>query len=132
MAATLPSYVRRSLAEPEPPPAVGQGFAPTRARLLERPASVVLTVISAVIIALIVWPAIRFLFIDAVWDGTSRADCLRETVGREVGACWPFIKAKLPQLMYGFYPESERWRVDLTYALGAALLVPLLLPASLG
>jgi general L-amino acid transport system permease protein len=129
MAAVLPSYVRRSLAEPEPPPAAGEGsFAATRARLLERPASVALTVISAVIIAFIVWPAIRFLLIDAVWDGTSRADCLRETVGREVGACWPFIKAKLPQLMYGFYPESERWRVDLTYALGAALLVPLLLP----
>ena len=129
MAAVLPSYVRRSLAEPEPPPAAGQGsFAPTRARLRGRPASVVLTVISAVIIALVVWPAIRFLLIDAVWDGTSRADCLRETVGREVGACWPFIKAKLPQLMYGFYPESERWRVDLTYALGVALLVPLLLP----
>ena len=109
MAAVLPPYVRRSLAEPEPPPAAGQGsFAPTRARLRGRPASVVLTVISAVIIALVVWPAIRFLLIDAVWDGTSRADCLRETVGREVGACWPFIKAKLPQLMYGFYPESER------------------------
>jgi general L-amino acid transport system permease protein len=131
MAAVLPSYVRRSLAEPEPPPAAGQGsFAPTRARLLGRPASVALTVISAVIIAFVVWPAIRFLLIDAVWDGTSRADCLRETVGREVGACWPFIKAKLPQLMYGFYPESERWRVDLTYALGAALLVPLLIPAA--
>jgi len=45
-----------------------------------------------------------------------------------VGACWPFIKAKLPQLMYGFYPELERWRVDLTYALGAILLIPLLIP----
>jgi general L-amino acid transport system permease protein len=131
MATVLPSYVRRSLVEPEPPPTAGQeSFAATRARLLERPASAVLTVIIAVIIAIIVWPAIRFLLIDAVWDGTSRADCLRETVGREVGACWPFIKAKLPQLMYGFYPESERWRVDLTYALGAALLVPLLLPAA--
>jgi general L-amino acid transport system permease protein len=30
--------------------------------------------------------------------------------------------------MYGFYPEPERWRVDLTYALGATLLIPLLIP----
>ncbi len=70
----------------------------------------------------------RFLLIDAVWNGSSRADCLPETAGREVGACWPFITAKFAQFMYGFYPESEHWRVDLTYALGVVLLVPLLIP----
>jgi len=129
MTALPPSYVRRSLAEPEPPPIAGPvSVAAMGVRLLQRPSNAVLTLISAVIIALLLWPAIRFLFIDAVWDGASRIDCLRETQGREVGACWPFIKAKLPQLMYGFYPESERWRVDLTYLLGAALLVPLLVP----
>src|SRR5262245_63590633 len=31
--------------------------------------------------------------------------------------------------MYGFYPESERWRVDLTYLLSAILLSPLLIPS---
>ena len=30
--------------------------------------------------------------------------------------------------MYGFYPDDERWRVNLTYALGVVLLVPLLIP----
>jgi general L-amino acid transport system permease protein len=30
--------------------------------------------------------------------------------------------------MYGFYPESEQWRVNLTYALGLILLAPLLIP----
>jgi general L-amino acid transport system permease protein len=99
-----------------------------RARLFDRPFNAALTVISGVIIALLLWPTIRFLFIDAVWDGAGRADCLAETVGREVGACWPFIKAKFPQFMYGFYPESEHWRVDLTYALGVMLLIPLLIP----
>ncbi len=80
------------------------------------------------IVALLLWPTVRFLFIDAVWDGASRIDCLSETIGREVGACWPFIKAKFAQFMYGFYPESEQWRVNLTYALGVILLVPLLIP----
>jgi general L-amino acid transport system permease protein len=32
--------------------------------------------------------------------------------------------------MYGFYPASQQWRVDLTYALGAVLLVPLLIPSA--
>src|ERR1700709_2456227 len=30
--------------------------------------------------------------------------------------------------MYGFYPEQERWRADLTFILAAVLLVPLLIP----
>jgi general L-amino acid transport system permease protein len=68
------------------------------------------------------------MLIDAVWHGTSRTDCLAETVGRPVGACWPFIGAKFAQFMYGFYPADEVWRVNLTYAIGLALLVPLLIP----
>ena len=99
-----------------------------RARLFDRPSNVALTVVSAVVAALLVWPTIRFLFIDAVWHGASRVDCLPETVGHEVGACWPFIAAKFRQFMYGFYPESEQWRVNLTYLLGVILLVPLLVP----
>jgi general L-amino acid transport system permease protein len=128
MAAIQPSYIRRSLAEPEPPPMAQPAFSLLRARLFDRPSNAALTVISGVIIALLLWPTIRFLFIDAVWDGASRIDCLPETIGREVGACWPFIKAKFPQFMYGFYPEDERWRVNLTYALGVILLIPLLIP----
>jgi general L-amino acid transport system permease protein len=31
--------------------------------------------------------------------------------------------------MYGFYPADDAWRVDLTYAVGVALLVPLLIPS---
>src|SRR5215475_13693992 len=30
--------------------------------------------------------------------------------------------------MYGFYPQAEQWRVNLTYALGVILLIPLLIP----
>jgi general L-amino acid transport system permease protein len=45
-----------------------------------------------------------------------------------VGACWPYIQAKLPQLIYGFYPETERWRVNVVFVLAAVLLLPLLIP----
>jgi general L-amino acid transport system permease protein len=129
MTVTHSTFIRRSLVEPEPPPIARQGsLILTRGRLLDRPTNIALTALSATIIVLLGWPTVRFLFIDAVWDGASRVDCLSETLGREVGACWPFIKAKLPQLMYGFYPESERWRVDATYAIGIMLLVPLLIP----
>jgi general L-amino acid transport system permease protein len=128
-AATQPSYVRRTLAEPEPPPLADAGtLATTRARLFDGPLNTALTIASAIVIAALLWPTLRFLLLDAVWTGSSRVDCLPDTVGRPVGACWPFIAAKFAQLMYGFYPASERWRVDLSWALGAILLVPLLVP----
>jgi general L-amino acid transport system permease protein len=87
-----------------------------------------LTLFSLYLIWLIVVPLVQFLIIDAVWTGTGRDDCLAEKVGRPVGACWPFIRAKFTQLVYGFYPWDQHWRVDLTFALGAALLLPLLIP----
>ena len=121
------SYIRRAVVEPEPPPA-SAAPARTRARLFDGPFNTALTLVSIVIIVALAWPTVKFLFIDAVWTGSSRLDCLSETVGREVGACWPFIKAKFAQFMYGFYPASHQWRVDVTYALGAILLVPLLIP----
>ena len=122
------SYTRRAVVEPEPPPASAAAPARTRARLFDGPFNTALTLVSIVIIVALVWPTVKFLFVDAVWTGSSRLDCLPETVGREVGACWPFIKAKCIQFMYGFYPASQQWRVDVTYALGAILLVPLLIP----
>jgi general L-amino acid transport system permease protein len=130
MAATAQSsYIRRAVVEPEPPPmAGGNALTWTRARLFDGVFNTALTLISAVIIVALAWPTLKFLVIDAVWTGSSRVDCLPETVGREVGACWPFIKARFAQFMYGFYPASEQWRVNLTYALGAILLVPLLIP----
>jgi general L-amino acid transport system permease protein len=126
-----PSYIRRALIEPEPPPVAStDALRTTRARLFGGALNTTLTLVSAVIIVSLVWPTVKFLFIDAVWTGSSRLDCLPETVGREVGACWPFVKAKFTQFMYGFYPESEQWRVNVTYALGAILLAPLLIPSA--
>jgi general L-amino acid transport system permease protein len=128
--ATQPSYIRRAVLEPEPPPAASAATtARTRARLFDGPFNTTLTLVGIVIVVALVWPTVKFLLIDAVWTGSSRVDCLPETVGREVGACWPFIKAKFAQFMYGFYPASEQWRVDVTYLLGAMLLVPLLIPS---
>ena len=99
-----------------------------RQRLFGSVLNSILTLVSAAVLAALVWPSVRFLLIDAVWTGASRDDCLAETVGRPVGACWPFIAAKFAQFMYGFYPADQVWRVNLTYGIGIALLVPLLIP----
>ncbi|MEO6780925.1 MAG: amino acid ABC transporter permease, partial [Bradyrhizobium sp.] len=48
--------------------------------------------------------------------------------GHVVGACWPYVEAKFTQFIYGFYPDAERWRANLTFLLAAVLLLPLLIP----
>jgi general L-amino acid transport system permease protein len=123
------SFISRALVEPEPPPAASAD-ALAWTRLFGGVLNTALTIIGAAVIVALLWPALKFLLIDAIWTGSSRVDCLPETVGRPVGACWPFIAAKFVQFMYGFYPASEQWRVDLTYALGVLLLAPLLIPAA--
>jgi general L-amino acid transport system permease protein len=111
-----------------PPAATVGALGWVRANLFNGWFNTLLTLLSLYLVWLIVPPLVKFLIVDAVWTGTSREDCLAEKVGRPVGACWPFVRAKFTQLVYGFYPWDQHWRVDLTFALGAALLVPLLIP----
>jgi general L-amino acid transport system permease protein len=117
-------FVRRELIAPLEPPAAAGVPGWLHQKLFGGVLNTILTIISAVVLALLVWPAVRFLVFDAVWSGSDREDCLAATAG----ACWPFIAAKFGQFMFGFYPEAERWRVELTYAVGLALIVPLLIP----
>jgi general L-amino acid transport system permease protein len=123
------AFVRRELIAPLPPPPATTGLLGfVRQRLFGGPLNTALTLLSLLLVIIVLPPLVRFLIIDAVWSGTSRTDCLTETLGRPVGACWPFVTAKFRQFMYGFYPEAEQWRVNVTYALGVILLVPLLIP----
>jgi general L-amino acid transport system permease protein len=99
-----------------------------RMRLLNSPTNVLFTIVSLLLLWFTIVPSVKFLLVDAVWSGKDRTACLVENAGHPVGACWPFIQAKLNQFIYGFYPEAERWRVNLTFALAALLLLPLLIP----
>jgi len=121
---TASAYVRQDLLTERPAPVKTTGFIGlVRTRLLNSPTNILITIVSALLLWFTIVPSVKFLFVDAVWTGTDRTACLTET-----GACWPYIQAKLPQLIYGFYPEAERWRVNLTFALAAVLLVPMLVP----
>jgi general L-amino acid transport system permease protein len=123
------SFVRRDLIAERPAPVKTTGLVGfLRTRLFNSPGNILITLVSVLLLWFTVVPAIRFLLVDAVWTGSDRNACLAENVGRTVGACWPFVQAKLSQFIYGFYPEPERWRVNLTFFLSAVLLLPLLIP----
>jgi len=128
MAAPSP-YVRGELVPERSAPVKTSGLIGfLRTRLLNSPTNIVLTLLGLLLLWFTVVPALKFLLLDAVWTGTDRDACLADKVGHPVGACWPYIGAKFSQLMFGFYPQAERWRVNLTYFLAAVLLVPLLMP----
>jgi general L-amino acid transport system permease protein len=123
------NFVRADLVgERAAPEKTSSLFGVMRTRLFSSPGNILLTIVGALLIWFTVVPSLKFLLVDAVWLGHDRDACLENNAGHVVGACWPFITAKFYQLMYGFYPEPERWRVKLTFLLAALLLVPLLIP----
>lgn len=115
---------------PAPAPLATEGIVRSVLRVLfSSPLQAALSLLSLYVAYLLIWGLIDFSLIRAVWSGTSRDACLDETVGHSVGACWPFVQAKLGQFLYGSFPVDGRWRVDLTYGVTLALLVPLLIPS---
>jgi general L-amino acid transport system permease protein len=123
------SFVRKALVAERSAPVRTTGVVGfVRTRLLNSPTNILLTILGLLLIYVTVVPALKFLLVDAVWRGNDRTACLAENAGHVVGACWPYISAKFAQFIYGFYPEPERWRVNLTFILGALLLLPLLIP----
>lgn len=75
------------------------------------------------IVVMLVWPILEWAVFDAYWAGSGGDACPDKS-----GACWPFIAERFDQLMYGAYPLSERWRVNLGFAIGLCLLVPIMVP----
>src|SRR3984957_19107988 len=122
------AFIRQELVGERPAPIKTTGFVGfLRTRLFNSPTNILLTIASLLLLWFTAVPAIRFLVIDAVWRGIDRSACL-ENAGHAVGACWPYVQAKFIQFIYGFYPQAERWRVNLTFVLAALLLLPLLIP----
>ena len=88
----------------------------------------VLTIIGLLIAYSFIAPLVQFALIDAVWTGEDRQACLPQD-GEHGGACWAYLRAYLPQFIYGRYPVAEIYRVNIVYVLFAALLIPLAMPS---
>ncbi|MCT7375882.1 amino acid ABC transporter permease [Chelativorans salis] len=124
----LTAYVAREQQEPLPPPPSEYGpVAILRKNLFATPADSILTIILGLFSLWAAWQIIQWGLLNAVFTGANREACLAGE-GGVVGACWAFVGAKFGQFIYGLYPLAERWRVDLTLFLLAALLLPLAIP----
>jgi general L-amino acid transport system permease protein len=121
------AFVRASTIGPRPPPERMTGAqAWVRENLLSTPFNIGLTILLALLFAWAIPELVKFLVIDAVWTGADRDACLETVQHRQIGACWPFVWERLPYFIYGSYPISERWRVDVFFlmlAIGIAWLL---------
>jgi general L-amino acid transport system permease protein len=124
MANAATAFVRTTPIPPMPAPRALSGAAGwARDNLFSSPLNIALTVACALLVVWVVPPLVKFLIIDAVWDGASRIDCLPRPEHPEVGACWAFVIDRINFFIYGFYPIEERWRVDVFFVLLAAGVV---------
>lgn len=106
-----------------PPPASMIGAVGwMRAHLFNGPISSIFTLLLGYFVISLAIPTFSWMFFNADWIGSSRDDC---TSG---GACWVFIGNRLDQFLYGFYPESEYWRLNTCFFLLAGCIVWLLIP----
>jgi general L-amino acid transport system permease protein len=121
------AFVRNETLPPQPAPfsqaGIGGWFVQ---RLFATPHDIAMTFIGFAAFVLIIVPLIRFLLIDAAWTGQNRDACANVLTG----ACWPFVWAKFNQFVFGFYPADQLWRPNAVFALGALLLIPLLVPSA--
>src|SRR5688572_12762788 len=118
MANAATAFVRTTPIPPMPAPRALSGAAGwARDNLFSSPLNIALTVACALLVVWVVPPLVKFLIIDAVWDGASRIDCLPRPEHPEVGACWAFVIDRINFFTYGFYPVEERWRVNVFFAL---------------
>ena len=116
----------RSAEEPQlPPPLLQAGVLGwLRANLFSSPLNAATTLIIAALAIWLIPPLIAWATYDAIWSAPDGALCRTH----QEGACWAFIGRKADYLLYGSYPEAERWRVNVTEALGGVLILWLLWP----
>ena len=115
-------FVRTEHIPQAPPPVSTSGVAGwMRENLFSSPLNTALTLLTLYLLYLIVPPLFEWAFINSLWEGESNKSCR----GIE-GACWVLVPKRFGQYIYGFYPEPERWRVNLTFVLFCINLLPVL------
>ena len=83
----------------------------------------ILTLIIIFILIKYIPPMLNWFIFDADFAGSTKQDC---TSG---GACWVFVKVWIKRFMYGMYPDTEQWRINIAFlilfvSIGLIFLLP--------
>lgn len=106
-----------------PPPVTRRGAVGwMRENLFSSVLNSALTVAGILFLAFSVPPIVDWAFLSATFEGADKSAC---TSG---GACWVVVGAFLDKLLYGFFPETAYWRVNLAFGLLIVAAAPWLYP----
>ena len=106
-----------------PPPFATSGpLVWLRENLFSTPTNIVMTLLSVYFLYRIIPGVMDWAFFDAAFTGTDRNECRAQGSG----ACWAFISERLRLFTYGFYPEAERWRVNIAFVLLVLVVIAVL------
>ncbi|MBB3914539.1 MULTISPECIES: amino acid ABC transporter permease [Rhizobium] len=108
-----------------PPPSASGIWGWLRLNLFAGPGQTVLTLLFGATVLWFAWTVLKFAVLAGIWDGADRNACLASPTG----ACWPLVREKIGQWIYGFYPIDQRWRANVCFALLVAVGIPMLVPA---
>jgi general L-amino acid transport system permease protein len=61
-------------------------------------------------------PLLNWFIFDANLSGDTKEACTGS------GACWVYIKVWFNRFMYGMYPNTEQWRINLSFAIVLAFV----------
>ena len=101
-----------------PPPVSTTGpLAWIRINLFSSPLNSALTVLSLWILWSIVPPLLDWVLIESIWTASDRKECWSKMPNPREGACWAFIRGSFEFFVYGWYPDTEKWRVNLSFIL---------------
>lgn len=121
------AYVRDNMVDARQPPRGTDGpIAWLRRSLFASPSDTLLTILGMLFLLWAVPPIYNFLIGHAVMPGGTVEQCRAEGAG----ACWAYIYARFNFFIYGFYPIDQYWRPNIVFILGAALIIPLLIPSA--
>ena len=117
------TYVRKAPEPEEAPPLLWRGgLAWARTNLFSSIGSTLVTLGCVALVVYLLPQLAAWATTGAIWSASDGAACRQH----QDGACWAFVAAKWDYLRFGSYPIAERWRVDLTEAIGAVLIIWLL------
>ena len=124
------SFIRSEMLQPQIPPVSERGIVKwLRENLFSGWLNSILTILAVVALYFGLSNSLPWV-LNGVWDAGSLSDCRAILAARgedAVGACWAVL-SRWNQFIYGFYPEDQRWRVNLVYLMGALSLAGLLIP----
>lgn len=112
--AVQPSYVQTRPRAAEPAPIQQRRGMTVLRSLFGDFISASLTLLLGALLIALVPKLLNWAVVNGVWSGGGK-ECL------DAGACWAFLRAKYPLILFGIYPPDQHWRPIVVVVLFLAL-----------